>query len=114
VWVLTGETRWAAWKEAIEAMGSRMQTFRAAQGSNRNTLNSIFGMPILHNTIPGLQRRASPLWLRVTKLASGEHVGVATLFKANFTAERREVGGGYALIEQFIQTFPTCLEVTYR
>jgi CRISPR-associated protein Cmr1 len=114
VWVIAGEVPWETWKEAVEAIGTIMQTFRAAQGKERNILNSIFGVPISHGPNHDLQRRASPLWLRVTKLASGEHVGVATLFKANFTAGRREVGGGYALIEQFIQMFPTHLEVTYR
>jgi CRISPR-associated protein Cmr1 len=114
VWVIRGEFPWLTWKDAVEAIGTTMQTFRAAQGENRNELNSIFGLPIRHDPSPSLQRRASPLWLRVTKLASGEHVGVATLFKANFTAERREVGGGYTLIERFIQTFPVHLEVIYR
>ena len=113
VWVITGDSPWETWKEAVEAIGSTMQKFRAAQGKDRNALNSIFGVPILHGPNHGLQRRASPLWLRVTKLANGKHAGVATLFKANFTASRREVGGGYTLIEQFIQQFPTRLEVTY-
>lgn len=114
VWVITGNSPWETWKDAVEAMGTTMQTFRAAQGKDRNRLNSIFGVPIMHYPIHDLQRRASPLWLRVTKLMSGEHVGVATLFKANFRAGSHEVGGGYALIERFIQTFPTHLEVTYQ
>lgn len=114
MWVITGKAPWGTWKEAVEAVGTTMQTFRATQGTNRNQLNSIFGVPILHGPNHGLQRRASPLWLRVTKLASGEHVGVATLFQANFRAGRHEVGGGYALIEQLIQQFPTRLEVTYQ
>lgn len=113
VWVIAGDTPWGTWKEAVEAIGTTMQAFRAAQGGNRNTLNSIFGVPILHGPNYGLQRRASPLWLRVTKLAGGEHVGVATLFKANFIVDRREVGGGYPLIERFIERFPTHLEVKY-
>lgn len=56
VWVLTGDTQWETWKEAVDAMGSRMQTFRAMQGTNRNTLNSIFGVPILHGPNHSLQR----------------------------------------------------------
>jgi hypothetical protein len=91
-----------------------MQTFRAGQGANRNTVNSIFGIPILHGPNYQLQRRSSPLHLRVTKLTNGQHVGVATLFKSDFKDNTHEVGGGYALIEQFVQSFPTSLEVNYR
>lgn len=114
VWVLAGCNPWGSWKEAVEAIGSAMQRFRAGQGNNRNERNSIFGLPIFHGP-PNhdLNRRASPLWLRVTKLANGNHVGVATLFKADFKPGEREVGGGYPLIEQFIATFPTSLEVVY-
>jgi hypothetical protein len=90
-----------------------MKAFRAAQGPNRNEINAVFGIPILHHTIPGLARRASPLWLRVTRLAGGNYVGVATLFQSDFTAGIHEVGGGYAVIEKFLQTFPSCLEVSY-
>jgi CRISPR-associated protein Cmr1 len=67
-------------------------------------------------------RRSSPLWLRVTKLASGQYVGVATLFKSAFLAERESLQlqrgrrttappADYSLIEEFIADFPMCLEV---
>jgi hypothetical protein len=51
----------------------------------------------------------------VTRLADKEntHVGLATLFKSDFKRGQHEVGGGYALIEQFVQTFPICLEVIF-
>lgn len=114
IWVLSGSAAWMKWKDAVEAIGSAMQSFRARQGANRNTLNSIFGIPILHGPNHGLKRRASPLGLRITRLANSDHVGVATLFKADFKSRRHEVGGGYALIEDFINTFPTSCEVIYR
>lgn len=113
VWVVAGDSPWQTWKDAVDAIGSALQCFRAGQGANRNTINSIFGVPILHGPNHGLQRRASPLHLRITKLASGVHVGVTTLFKADFKDGTVEVGGGYALIEQFVQSFPTCPEVNY-
>jgi hypothetical protein len=115
VWVIAGEDLWQSWKDAVNAMGTAMQSYRAIQGPNRNTINSIFGIPILPGPPDiGLQRRASPLWLRVTKLDNGRYVGVATLFKSDFKDGVHEVGGGYALIESFIKTFPICLEVDYR
>jgi hypothetical protein len=116
VWVITGEATWQTWKDAVNTIGSAMQSFRAQQ-QDRNRTNAIFGLPINHapDDIKRLTtRRASPLWLRVTKLGSGSFVGIATLFKSEFTSGTPEVGGSYALIESFIQQFPTCLEVTYR
>jgi CRISPR-associated protein Cmr1 len=113
VWVIGDESPWNSWKDAVEAMGAAMQTFRTGQGAGRNTINSIFGVPIRNGPNHGLQRRASPLWLRVTQLTSGQFVGVATLFTADFKKGTHEVGGGYALIEQFIKTFRTHEEVTF-
>lgn len=114
VWVITEENPWRTWKDAVNAMGKAMQGFRAERGADRNRANSIFGVPILHGPSYGLQRRASPLWLRVTKLSGGQYVGVATLFKSDFKEGAHEVGGGYAHIESFLKTFPVCLEVDYR
>lgn len=114
VWVIAGKEPWHGWKDAVNAIGNWMQSFRARQGANRNIVNSIFGIPIRHGPDYDLQRRASPLHLRVTRLANKQHVGVATLFKSDFKDDTHEVGGGYALIEQFVQSFLTCLEVNYR
>lgn len=104
VWVIPNETPWQTWKEAVEAIGSAMQTFRSGQGTDRNTKNSIFGIPIRDGPSYGLERRSSPLWLRITKLASGQYVGVATLFKSKFKSDKYEVGGGYRHIEDFVKS----------
>ena len=114
IWVLASSASWPTWKDAVNGLGDAMQKFRASQGPQRNEMNSVFGLPILHGPKHGLQRRASPLWLRVTKLASERHVGVATLFQADFTRNGHQVGGGYAHIEKFIASFPVSLEVDYR
>lgn len=117
IWVIADKSPWQTWKAAVNAMGNAMKTFRAGQ-PNRNRTNAIFGLPINHapNDIKQLAaRRSSPLCLRVTKLANGDHVGVATLFKADFIDGTPAIGGGYALIEQYVTSrFPVCLEVNYR
>jgi CRISPR-associated protein Cmr1 len=117
IWVIADQSPWQTWKAAVNAMGNAMKTFRAGQ-PDRNRTNAIFGLPIHHAPYDIKQlakRRSSPLCLRVTKLANGDHVGVATLFKADFLDGRPTIGGGYKLIEQFLTScFPTCLEVNYR
>lgn len=116
VWVITSAPTWQTWKDAVNAMGSTMKSFREKQ-PDRNRTNAVFGLPINHapeNIKRLTTRRASPLWLRVTKLANDNYVGVATLFKADFIDGTPTIGGGYALIEQFVNSFPSCLEVNYR
>jgi hypothetical protein len=117
IWVIAEQTPWKTWKTAVNAMGSAMKRFRQNQ-RDRNRTNAIFGLPINHapDDIKRLgNRRSSPLCLRVTKLANGDHVGVATLFKADFIEGTPTIGGGHPLIEQFMTScFPICLEVNYR
>jgi len=113
VWVLAGAAPWQTWKDAVNGLGEAMQKFRANEGARRNDTNAIFGLPILHGPKHNLQRRASPLWLRVTRLASGKHVGVATLFQSDFAPNHHEVGGGYKHIGAFIKSFPISLKVDF-
>lgn len=113
IWIINGNPSWRTWKAAVEAIGAEMKSYRASQGVNRNSINSIFGVPILHGSSHGLQRRSSPLWLRITKLTNGEFVCVATLFKSDFKDGTHEVGGGYQLIEDFITTNLHGQEVIY-
>lgn len=97
VWVIRGEGKgWLKWDEAVEAIGSAMRNFREVNPGK----NAIFGLPVGRGG--SSERRSSPLWLRVTRLDGGEHVGIATLFKADFQEGRHEVGGGYGLIEEFV------------
>ena len=103
VWVFT-RNEWKKWEDVVEFIGKEMKTFRAVQ-ANRNTINSVFGVPILHGG-PGfpLNRRSSPLWLKVGQFSDGKYYGVATLFKSEFTQGNATVGGGYGHIENFITT----------
>jgi CRISPR-associated protein Cmr1 len=113
VWVISGGIPWSTWKDAVDHLGSSMQSFRAGQGADRNRVNAIFGIPIMHGDDFGLVRRASPLWLRITRLGSGQYVGVASLFKSNFKEGQLEVGGGYRLIEDFVLNTLHGQEVVY-
>ncbi len=114
VWVFDCDQKWKKWNHAADDIGSVMQKFRANQGANRNEINSVFGIPILHGPRYGLQRRASPVWLRLTKLADETYIGVATLFYSDFMKNQYEVGGGYAHIEDFVVNELYGQEVNYR
>jgi CRISPR-associated protein Cmr1 len=113
VWVVPHGEAGRNWKGAVERTGKAMQEFR----KQRSVVdNSVFGIPVKNLTPQqslGLSRRSSPLWLRVTRLASGEHVTVATLFKSDFAKDAHEVGGGYRLIEDFVSRELGGQEVAY-
>lgn len=113
VWVASHGEAGHTWKGAVERTGAAMQHFRKQRGVVEN---SIFGLPV-KNLPPreslGLSRRSSPLWLRVTRLAGGEYVTVATLFKSEFAKHVREVGDGYSLIEEFVAGELGGQEVSY-
>ena len=147
IWVLADHRPWTTWVEAVEGLGARMRDFRnrtppdhdgVLNWLNRNRTpamveRAVFGLPLpfryTHPKVRGVvegtnhDRRASPLWLRVTKLNDGSYVGVATLFKAQFLPDgehlqiKRKRGhvpapSGYVLLEDFITTqFPRRWEV---
>jgi CRISPR-associated protein Cmr1 len=107
VWVLGV---WPTSDSAITAIGKALRDFRSysepdhvevAKWLNREKINtvqrSVFGLPLPfryssglggavqgHLEKPALERRASPLWLKVSRTMEGKFVGIATLFDAQF------------------------------
>jgi CRISPR-associated protein Cmr1 len=151
LWVLN---MWKSSDAAVETIGAAMRDFRTyrepdhgnvakwLQGQAIPTVErAAFGLPLPYRYSgggpsgivqgrfrpPAIDRRASPLWLKVSKTSGGNYIGVATLFKADFLPAGEQLyaktrGGpppvappqGYELIEQFItESFPECQEVSY-
>lgn len=146
---------WPQPRDAIEAVGAALRDFRTYREPDRTNVarwlrgeaiptveRAVFGLPIqyrytnrLSGTIqaggnrPELDRRASPLWLKVSKTVSGKGVAIATLFLTQFlpenaglyaTQNQRQIGpkiaapNNYHLIEQWLhQSFPQAAEVHY-
>lgn len=87
--------------------------FRYSEGGPRDVIQSTIS-----------SRRASPLKIRVTRLGTGSYVGVLTVFKSRFLKEGEKlqlqtrkwaapVPENYAVIQDFIQTFPVRRSVDY-
>ncbi|MCS7219862.1 MAG: type III-B CRISPR module RAMP protein Cmr1 [Anaerolineae bacterium] len=151
VWVLGV---WYSSDEAIEAIGAAMRDFRTYREPDHSEVakwlmgapiktveRSVFGLPLQFRysgkgrqvvvrgrTKPPeetIDRRASPLWLTVSKTKPGAYVGVATLFNSRFLPtgeqlhekhERRPTlspPADYRLIEQFIAEKFCAEEVSY-
>ena len=145
---------WRSWEGAVEAMGSAIRDFRTYREPDHENVSkwlkgqaiptverSAFGLPLpyrysnggLSGTVQGrvkpptLDRRASPLWLKISKTHNGNYIGVATLFKAAFLPEGEKLyirtkgipppiapPTNYALIEEFItKAFPGRSEISY-
>jgi hypothetical protein len=114
----------------VKAIGERMQEYRhhTPSGQNKDTWlleRSIFGMPI--KDLKGLDRRSSPLWLKVSKI-DNYYVGIATLFKSQLLPKGEKIGyvdidgkrhfrepnADYGIIENWIQnSFEEAAEVKY-
>jgi CRISPR-associated protein Cmr1 len=137
-WVVTGQngTAWRSSEDALAGIGGAFRDFRSETAPRENVAawiesrrqpqtiaRAVFGLPLPFryadggpsDVLQGSQhdRRASPLHLRVAALTNGQHVGVATLFKAHFlekgeqmqlqrTKQKTSPPGNYDLIEQFI------------
>jgi hypothetical protein len=148
IWVLGGGQDWLTWQEAVKGIGEKLRDFRhlrkpdyadvkdAIQGKSQTARveRVVFGLPLRFQYrsldrpnnnawIAGkYERRASPLHLKVAKLANGNYLGVAVLFKSAFLPKgeklkaknaRVSLPQDYTLIESFIQTqFPNHWEVT--
>jgi CRISPR-associated protein Cmr1 len=123
VWVLDMYDRW---ETASEAVGSALRSFRVATQGAAATVPSlreraVFGLPLRGVSITPSQidRRASPLWLKLSKTRAGRYVAVATLFKSQFLPGDVQLNGsapprGYELIERWIEgKFPKRAEVRY-
>jgi len=93
----------------------------------------VFGLPIPFRYSDGgpsdviihekSDRRGSPLHMRITRLSDGKYVGVLTLFKSRFLPPNTElqlqerkwtapIPANYAVIHDFVQTFPVKEQVT--
>lgn len=151
LWVLG---TWRSWEAAVEAVGAAMRDFRTyrepdhasvtkwLQGQSIPTVErAAFGLPLPYHyskgglsgvvqgrvTQPTLDRRASPLWLKVSKMSTCSYIGVATLFKSAFLPSGEKLYAktrgspppitppqDYGLIERFIsEKFPDCQEIVY-
>jgi len=148
VWVLTDAKVWTSADQAVEAIGSALRDFRSDRKPDHNAVRAFlergtrpptieraaFGLPLAFRYSDGptdiLQgsehdRRASPLWLRVARLASGQWVGVAVLFDAallprheslQFQRARKQTAppANYDLIRRWVTEKFTALEVNFR
>lgn len=146
VWVLGA---WQNAQDAVDAIGTSLREFRERREPDHTNVarwlrneqiptveRAAFGLPIPYRysnagpsgTLQGtnVERRASPLWLKISKTTRGSYVGIATLFKANLLMKGEGLFAktrgrppvvmlpeNYALIEQWITSFPTCQEVRY-
>jgi len=149
VWVLG---IWPTSDAAVTAIGKQMRDFRSCKepdhkdvakwlnGSSIATVErSVFGLPLPfrysdggpqgvvqgHLTPkPALERRASPLWLKVTKTTSGKFVGIATLFGSEFLprGEKLNVKAGappipppkdYQIILDWVASWGNAQKVSY-
>ena len=124
VWVL-GE--YPTWESAADAVGGALRSYRIATANSSKTApplldRAAFGLPLKGVQIqgnPAIDRRASPLWLKLSKTRAGRYVAVATLFKSRFLPDGVQLNGsapprGYQLIERWIEEkFPQRTEVHY-
>jgi len=147
VWILG---IWPKSEVTVESIGAALRDFRTRREPDRNNVakwlngqriptveRAAFGLPIPYRysdggpsgTIQGtnVDRRASPLWLKVSQTTYGSYVGIATLFKSVFlprdeglrakTRDRTPIinpPDDYTLIEQWItRSFPDNQEVRY-
>ncbi|MCX7683494.1 MAG: type III-B CRISPR module RAMP protein Cmr1 [Anaerolineae bacterium] len=145
VWVVsTRSNGWASFSDALNGIGEKLRDYRShrsrlGQADHDAVLDwlegrirgpqikrAVFGLPIPFRYSEGGpsdviipeqgERRASPLRIRVTRLATGKYVGVLTLFKSRFLEEgkglqlqtrkwKAPAPNDYKVIEDFIQTF---------
>lgn len=151
IWVLG---TWKSSDAAVDTIGAAVRDFRTYREPDHANVakwltgqaiptveRAAFGLPLpyrysgggLSGTVQGnvrppvIDRRASPLWLKVSKASSSGYVGIATLFKAAFLPPGEQLHvktrgvpspipppADYRLIENFItESFPQCQEVPY-
>ncbi len=151
IWVV-GKA-FGSWKEALDSIGQRMQGFRNRRAPDyQNVKDAVrgqpltqpvkraaFGLPIVfyYRSLGGAKgtlegehhdRRASPLFIRVTRLANEKYVLVLTLFQAQLLGAKEKLklkrkgppthvnAPDLSLIDDFIQevrrNIGPCLEVT--
>lgn len=131
IWVLG---TWDRASTAVDALGAGLRDFRVTQKTGTQTVpplvdRAIFGLPLWGLSIQAergeraIERRASPLWLKVSKMSGGGVAAVATLFRSRFLPPDVRLGRGdrfspppsdYALIERWVaESFPSARRVDY-
>jgi CRISPR-associated protein Cmr1 len=152
IWVVsTPSNGWETAMKALEGIGSKLRDYRSHRsplgradhdavldwleggGKTPQIKRAVFGLPIPFRYSGGGpgdviipvqgERRASPLRIRITRLATGRYVGVLTLFKSRFLGEGVSLRlqtrkwsapppTDYTVIQDFIETFEIKREVT--
>lgn len=152
LWVVSHSAEgWDTAMQALEGIGSQLRDYRShrsplgradhdavldwleSKGKAPQIKRAVFGLPIPFRysdggpsdvIIPAQgDRRASPLRIRITRLATGKYVGVLTLFKSRFLPEGESLRlqtrkwfalppTDYTVIQDFIKTFEVRREVT--
>jgi CRISPR-associated protein Cmr1 len=152
VWVVsTPPSGWGSFVEALNGIGGKLRDYRShrsqpgradhdaildwleGRGENPQIRRAAFGLPIPFRYSEGgpgdviisesSDRRASPLRIRISRLASGRYVGVLALFKSLFLEEGKKLQlqtrkwkapppTDYKVIQDFIQTFEVKRSVT--
>lgn len=145
IWIVANASGgWNSFWDALNGIGEKMRDYRSHRnpvgradhdavlqwlekgGASPEIKRAVFGLPIPFRyseggpsdviQAEGSERRASPLRIRITRLATGKYVGVMTLFQARFLEKgknlmlqvrKREAPPPttYKVIEDFIQTF---------
>lgn len=147
IWLLG---KWNNANDAIEAIGASLRDFRTYRepdhtevykwlkgNSIKQVERAVFGLPIPYRysdgtkgTIQGqtrkptIERRSSPVWLKVSRTKDNQYIGVATLFKSQFLPSNEELHiknvkptvaapNDFTLIENWIETFSHAQEVNF-
>ncbi len=144
IWVVAGNPKWRSYTDALNGIGGKLRDFRSYRnplgqrdhdavlnwmktgGKGPEIKRAIFGLPIPFRYSNGgpsdvivsevSDRRASPLHIKLARLADGSYVGVLTLFKSTFLNGARlrlqsrkqwtaPTPQDYSVIENFVDTF---------
>lgn len=104
IWILQEDRLWETPDEVMSDIGESLQRYR---GTRPLYKRKIFGLPLKGINGP-VDRRASPLLLRVVELQGKKYVGLAVLFKTQSASIQLK---DYDLIEKWIDTFSEKEEV---
>jgi len=98
IWILQQERPWETPEAAMEAIGESLQSYRSTVPIIQR---KVFGFP-LKGVRGKVERRASPLLLRLVELQGQKYVGLAVLFK---TRKSDVSMGDYEIIETWTNEF---------
>jgi len=108
VWVLGS---WPSWEKAADELGAALREARRRTPADQRLA---FGLP-MKGVDMGVSRRASPLWLKLSRRRDGGCFAVATLFYSTLlpvTEGQVPATRGLSPVESFIQQFKP-VEVRY-